>query len=98
MKIGTRWGANHDHLDTGCFQIYDGEILASDSGVYDSYNTPHRKNYTIRTVAHNCLLVGGKGTRVPCGGKEPKTLGAWEADYEMARVLYHEETDDRYLI
>ena len=31
MKIGELWGANHDHLDTGCFQIYDGEILTGSS-------------------------------------------------------------------
>ena len=98
MKIGTRWGANHDHLDTGCFQIYDGEALITDSGVYDSYGTAHRKNYLIQTVAHNCLLVAGKGTRVPCDGKEPKTLSIWCSDYEMATVLRHEESDDRYLI
>ena len=98
MKLGALWGANHDHLDTGCFQIYDGEILASDSGVYDSYHTPHRKQYAIHTVAHNCLLVGGEGTRVPCGGKEPKTLEAWLADYRMAECLFHQETPERYEI
>ena len=92
MKMGELWGSNHDHLDTGCFQIYCGGALVSDSGVYDSYHTPHRKNYTIRTVAHNCLTVTDPqrplygewaegsaydgGTRRPCGGKEPKTLEA----------------------
>lgn len=98
MKLGAFWGANHDHLDTGCFQIYDGEILASDSGVYDSYHTPHRKQYAIGTVAHNCLLVGGEGTRVPCGGKEPKTLAAWLSDYRMAECLFHQEVPERYEI
>ena len=98
MKIGELWGANHDHLDTGCFQIYDNEILASDSGVYDSYHTPHRMQYAIRTLAHNCLLVNGQGTRVPLDGKEPKRLDAWTADYRMAKVLSHEESDDRYEI
>ena len=98
MKIGELWGANHDHLDTGCFQIYDREILASDSGVYDSYHTPHRIRYAIQTLAHNCLLVDGKGTRVPRDGKEPKTLESWLSEYRMARVLSHEETNDRYTI
>ncbi|MBO5270258.1 MAG: heparinase II/III family protein, partial [Clostridia bacterium] len=98
MKIGCLWGANHDHFDTGCFQIYSGSILASDSGVYDSYNTPHRKNYTIRTVAHNCILVDGKGTRAPRDTKEPKTLDSWLSDYTMAKVLSHTETDGVYEI
>lgn len=93
MKLGCLWGSNHDHLDTGCFQIYDGEILASDSGVYDSYGTPHRKKYAIHTVAHNCIMVDGKGTRIPCGRREPETIGEWESDYRMARVISHTEED-----
>ena len=110
MKIGELWASNHDHLDTGCFQIYCGGALASDSGVYDSYHTPHRKNYTIRTSAHNCLTVfdGDRpnygewasdaaydgGTRRPCAGKEPKTLETWRENYRMAKVLSHVERAD----
>jgi len=108
MKIGELWGANHDHLDTGCFQVYCGGALASDSGVYDSYNTDHRKFYTIRTIAHNCLTVSDPqkpdngefapgtpydgGTRRPCQGREPKTLAQWQQEYRMATVLSHEES------
>ncbi len=98
MKIGCLWGANHDHLDTGCFQIYDGEILASDSGVYDSYGTPHRKNYTIQTIAHNCLLVNGSGTRLPRDTREPRTLDCWLDEYKMANIISHRETDGVYEI
>lgn len=90
MKIGEYWGANHDHLDTGCFQVYRGVPLVTDSGVYDSYSTPHRRQYLIRTSAHNCLTVERTdrdnfgefgeeieydgGTRRPAAGKEPKTV------------------------
>lgn len=98
MKIGILWGGNHDHFDTGCFQIYDGEILASDSGVYDSYGTDHRKRYTIQTVAHNCLLVDGKGTRVPREGKEAQTVDCWLSEYGMAKVISHTESDSKYEI
>ena len=98
MKIGELWGANHDHLDTGCFQIYDGEILASDSGVYDAYHTPHRMNYYIHTVAHNCLLVGGKGTRFPYDLEEPRNPDHWFSDFVMAKVTYHSEEDGKYVI
>ena len=110
MKIGELWGSNHDHLDTGCFQIYCGGALASDSGVYDSYHTPHRMNYTIRTAAHNCLTVFDPerplygewkdgaaydgGMRRPCGGKEPKTLDAWQENYKMASVISHTESEE----
>ena len=92
MKIGELWGANHDHLDTGCFQIWDGEILASDSGVYDAYHTPHRMKYAIQTVAHNCLLVGGKGTRFPNALEEPRDPAHWFSDYAMAKVTHHFES------
>ena len=98
MKIGELWGANHDHLDTGCFQIYDGEILASDSGVYDAYHTPHRMKYYIHTVAHNCLLVGGKGTRFPHDLEEPENTDHWLAEYGMAKVTHHSEADGIYEI
>ena len=98
MKIGCLWGANHDHLDTGCFQIYDSEILASDSGVYDSYGTLHRRRYTIHTVAHNCILVDGRGTRFPRGKKEPDALDCWLSEYGMAEVISHREDGDIYEI
>ena len=109
MKMGELWGSNHDHLDTGCFQIYCGGALTSDSGVYDSYHTPHRMNYTIRTCAHNCLTVHDPekplygewkdgaaydgGTRRPVAGREPKTLEAWQENYKMATVLSHSESN-----
>jgi len=109
MKIGEYWASNHDHLDTGCFQVYCRGSLASDSGVYDSYGSDHRRYYTIRTCAHNCLTVWDPakpelgdflpgtpydgGTRRPCGGKEPRTLADWLRDYRMARVLSHRESE-----
>ena len=110
MKIGELWGSNHDHLDMGCFQIYCGGALATDSGVYDSYNTLHRRNYTTRTSAHNCLTVSDPqkprygewkddvaydgGTRRPCAEREPKTLGEWIENYKMATVISHIESED----
>ena len=59
MKIGEKYGANHDHLDAGSFQLYYKGILASDSGAYDGddYDAEHNTNYAKRTVAHNCLTI-----------------------------------------
>ena len=99
LKIGELCGSNHDHLDTGCFQIFCGGALASDSGVYDGYHTPHRKNYAIQTAAHNCLTVSdpqgeNDGVRCPLGGKEPETLAEWQEHYRMATVLSHTEGED----
>lgn len=109
LKIGEFWGANHDHLDTGCFQLFYGAPLLTDSGVYDSYNSSHRKNYLTRTSAHNCITVelpdnsdkenaGVKnygGTRIPAGGKEPKSIEDFLSDeYRMAYVISHIESED----
>lgn len=114
MKIGELWGSNHDHLDTGCFQLYCDGPLATDSGVYYSYNAPHRRHFITRTSAHNCLTVEipgepsfgefkegapyDGGTRRPCGGKEPKTLADWYRDYRMATVLEHRESPEEIFL
>jgi hypothetical protein len=45
----------HDHRDQGSFQMYKKGWLAIDSGQYEE--TPHRGNYTSRTIAHNSILV-----------------------------------------
>ncbi|NOU66041.1 hypothetical protein GC096_18555 [Paenibacillus sp. LMG 31461] len=102
MKIGEQWAANHNHLDVGNFQIYYKGILASESGFYDSYNTPHDLNYNKQTIAHNSLLiydpneqmsgsiVNSGGQRTP--GGEVGNLSQWMKDgkYEMGVVTGHE--------
>lgn len=111
MKIGEYWGANHDHLDTGCFQIHYRGTLTGDSGVYDNYHAPHRVHYLIRTCAHNCLTVRAPampadcgfaadapndgGTRRPAGGKEPRQFALMREHYLMARDITHSESTDR---
>jgi hypothetical protein len=61
MKINEYNFANHQHLDAGAFQIYHRGALATDSGLYHGssgkYASPHNKNYSWRTIAHNSLLV-----------------------------------------
>lgn len=114
MKIGEFWGANHDHLDTGCFQLWFRGALTGESGVYDGYNEPHRMNYLIRTCAHNCLTVRAPemppdcgfapdlpndgGTRRPCNGKEPKTSDILHEHYLMATDLDHSENADELML
>lgn len=92
MKIGQYWGANHDHFDTGCFQLFCGVPLLTDSGVYDQYFTPHRLQYLIHTHAHNCLTVGEAS--IPANGREPGTIGRLLSDeYHMADILCHKESE-----
>ena len=71
IKFPTDFVGNHQHYDAGSFQLYYKGILASDSGIYQGANTsnssggsgyesPHRKNYAVQTVAHNSVLIDGK--------------------------------------
>ena len=71
MNAGARTFLNHQHLDSGHFDIYYKGKLALDSGMYKSapfsidgvpvtalsYGSNHDKNYHKRTIAHNCMLV-----------------------------------------
>lgn len=47
--------AGHQHRDNSAFTIYKYAPLAIDSGVYEW--TPHRANYSVRTIAHNTITV-----------------------------------------
>lgn len=103
MNIGERWGSNHDHLDSGHFQLYYKGILASDSGYYgDGYGSSHDYNYHKRGIAHNIItvydpnevmtyngpVVNDGGQRSPNGGTEPSNLTNWMNDtYKRGEVI-----------
>ena len=92
MKVNEYNFCNHQHLDAGAFQIYYKGALALDSGLYQGaaggYGSDHCKNYSWRTIAHNCLLVhdpkekfrpdrgyhNDGGERFPNDRREPRTL------------------------
>jgi heparin/heparan-sulfate lyase len=66
MKVGSTFFGNHQHFDAGHFQIYYKGALAIDSGAYnvkdavgglEEYNSKHRNNYAMRTVAHNAMVL-----------------------------------------
>ena len=103
MKIGEVYGANHNHRDAGNFQIYYKGILASESGIYDSYGTEHDYNYNKRSIAHNTLLIydpdekdanraNDGGQRAPSNWGEPATYEQWieSGEFETGEVLAHE--------
>lgn len=54
---------NHSHADQNSFVLYArGKVLAMDSGSYDSYNSPHWRNWYKQTRAHNAITFdGGQG-------------------------------------
>lgn len=55
-------GFGHAHADQNSFHIiaYNEELLL-DSGYYTPTGDPHRVQWTVRTKAHNTLLVDGTG-------------------------------------
>jgi hypothetical protein len=61
MHSGRYW-AGHQHADQNHFVIHAyGEKLAIDGGYYDWYGSPHFNAYSMQTLAHNTLLVDGRG-------------------------------------
>lgn len=64
VSVGMRSGpfhAGHQHDDNNGFAIHAyGDKLAVDGGYYDWYGSPHFKAYSIKTLAHNTLLVNGQ--------------------------------------
>jgi hypothetical protein len=48
---------NHHHLDNNHLELSYRGTLLQDTGQYDAYGTEHWRNYYIRTVAHNSLVV-----------------------------------------
>ncbi len=52
---------NHDHKDSGTFQIYYKGILAPDTGMYEyngtDYNASYRSTYALQTISKNGLLI-----------------------------------------
>jgi len=71
--VGLRCGpfyAGHQHDDNNAFVIHAyGDKLAVDGGYYDWYGSPHFKAYSIRTLAHNTLLVDGQCQVRETGGR-----------------------------
>ena len=85
MKIGNRTTANHDHADSGSFQIFYKSLLAGDSGVYDKYESDHHNNYHQATIAHNSIVLKDENTIL--GQKQPSetsSFSTWQgSNYKM---------------
>jgi hypothetical protein len=62
FKSSGRGSYSHSHADQNSFQLYAyGRALAVDSGYYPAYGSPHDNLYTRQTLAHNGILVNGRG-------------------------------------
>lgn len=57
----------HAHADQNSFNLMAcGEKLVVDSGCYIGWHDRHHYGYTIRTAAHNTILVDGRGQPFNC--------------------------------
>ena len=55
-------GHGHSHADQNSFHVIAyGEDLLLDSGYYTPTGDPHRQQWSVRTKAHNTILVDGTG-------------------------------------
>jgi hypothetical protein len=53
---------NHAHADQNSFNLaVAGDPLIVDSGYYAEYGDAHHTGYTVRTKAHNAILIDGEG-------------------------------------
>ncbi len=105
LKIGTHQFGNHQHADTGQFQLYYRGALAIDSGQYDKYRTPHFLHYFQRSIAHNTLLIESAeetsrfmndaigndgGQRYLLAGRDAlRNEEFWKDDRRVAHVVSH---------
>ena len=75
-----RYFAGHQHPDQNSFVINAyGEKLAIDGGYYDWYGSPHFKAYSMTTLAHNTLLVDGKGQAACTAGADGRVAAYFDS-------------------
>lgn len=80
---------NHQHLNSGDFQIWYRGIVAADLGSYFYYGTPYDMEFNKQSVSHNVMLVKDPGNPNDNGGQRypcysPGSLQA----LEKSRVGY----------
>lgn len=71
MRSGKFFGRNfgHTHADLNSFILTaGGDKLLWDAGYYDSYLSPHHRNYSRLSKAHNTILIDGVGQVVHIAG------------------------------
>lgn len=69
MHIGEYYFGNHQHYDSGTFQIAYRGNLAISSGYYDDYGGRHGANYYNSTISKNGLLILDPDGETRFGGR-----------------------------
>ena len=57
FRSSSFYSAVHHHRDENCFTLHYRGPLAIDAGFYDKYGSEHYRNYFVRTIAHNGIVV-----------------------------------------
>ena len=57
MRIKERTTANHEHKDSGTFEIYYKGALSTDGGCYNNYGHEHTQYFHHATISHNGLII-----------------------------------------
>ncbi len=57
MRIKERNTGNHEHKDSGTFEIYYKGALTTDGGCYNHYGHYHTQYYHQSTISHNGLII-----------------------------------------
>ena len=107
MRIAERFFGSHQRLDAGNFQIYYQGPLAVNSGIYQgtqgAWGSSHFRNYYIRSIAHNCMLIYDSGEKFTFQGSnvsndggqrippDPRNLSSlMTTPYKYGEVLAHD--------
>ncbi len=80
---------NHQHLNSGDFQIWYRGIVAADLGSYFYYGTPYDMQFNKQSVSHNVMLIKDPADPKDNGGQRyPSYSPSRMADMEKTRVGY----------
>ena len=75
-----KYFGNHQHADQNSFVINAyGEKLAIDGGYYDWWGSQHFLHYSVRTQAHNTVLVNGTGQALHVAGTDGRIAAYYDS-------------------
>ena len=104
MRIKEYNTGNHEHYDSGTFEIYYKGALSNDGGVYNNYSSQHNSLFHQDTISHNGLIIydpaksqtnGGwysGGQRNRWGNSPGPNLESWIGDtrWTFGKVTGHQ--------
>jgi len=96
MRIKEVTTGNHEHEDTGTFQIYYKGMLTNDGGVYNNYGHVQTRYYYSSTIAHNGLIVFNPN-KSSYGDSSAKDNVKWYSGGQI-RASEESQTNGRYFL